>query len=156
MFLANWLSATSVSCLYGDLWHPVSLLKVLLSPVIGIVYYAENKSTQWNERHMKAILIPRSFVYFSRASEWLNAIEHLNNTSPCNAMRSLWPGRTLSIVSFTSIMYARTKCIANGMYIKHVAASPDVAAAAPADACCTEAARLILLHLSEPHLQPGH
>jgi len=41
MFEANCLGATSVSCLYGDLWHPVSQLKVVSSSVMYVVCYAE-------------------------------------------------------------------------------------------------------------------
>jgi len=39
-----WVPRTSVSCLYGDLWHQVSQLIVLLSSIIYVVCYAENKN----------------------------------------------------------------------------------------------------------------
>jgi len=39
----NCLGATSVSCLYGDLWHPVFQLKVLSLSSIYEVCYAKNK-----------------------------------------------------------------------------------------------------------------
>jgi len=48
MFKANCMGATSVSCLYGDLWQPVSQRKVLSSSVIYLVCYAENKQMKWN------------------------------------------------------------------------------------------------------------